>query len=73
MLALHQELSCDISGWFDFTGLFVLLMELLHTLLSGHHLNKEREREEKSHETTVDQRKDNSLSINRFVVKIQPP
>ncbi|TNN61006.1 hypothetical protein EYF80_028784 [Liparis tanakae] len=35
VLALHQELSRDIPRWFDFTGLLVLLMELLHPFLSG--------------------------------------
>ena len=47
MLALHQELGCDISGWLDFTGLFILLVELFNSFLGGHHLKekgKEKER-----------------------------
>lgn len=43
VLALHQELSCDIPRWFDFAGLFVLLMELFHTLLGGHQLGELRD------------------------------
>lgn len=58
MLALHKELSCDISGWFDFAGLFILLMELLHPFLSGHHLKgrgrKREGGEAGSHEMMVD-------------------
>lgn len=38
VLALHQELGRDVSGRFDFTGLLVLLMELLNPLFSRHHL-----------------------------------
>ena len=40
MFALHEELRRDVSGWFDFTGFFVLLMELLHPFLSRHHLGE---------------------------------
>ncbi len=42
VFALHQELSCDVSRWLHLTGLFILLMQLLHFLLSSHHLNKSR-------------------------------
>lgn len=64
MLALHQELSRDISGWFDFTGLFILLVELFNSFLGGHHLQEKekgdrrryREGEEGSREMIVDDR-----------------
>lgn len=61
MLALHQELGRDISRWFDFTGLFVLLMELLNPFLSGHHLK--RRRRKRSHEIIVDKRKYNNCGL----------
>lgn len=38
VLALHQELGRDVSGWFDFAGFLILLMELLNPLFSRHHL-----------------------------------
>ena len=46
VLALHQELGGDVSGGLDLAGLLILLVQLLHSLLSGHHLRgRERHRE----------------------------
>lgn len=39
VFALHQELSCDVSGRLHLAGLFILLMQLLHFFLRSHHLN----------------------------------
>lgn len=40
MFALDQELGRDVPGRFHLTRLFILLMQLLYFLLSGHHLAK---------------------------------
>ena len=44
VFTLDQELSGDISGRLHLAGLLILLVELLHTLLSGRHL-RDRQRE----------------------------
>lgn len=60
VFALHEELRCDVSGWFDFTRLFVLLMELLDPFSSGNHLRG-------SYGTMVDEKKvqDNMVSVTK--------
>lgn len=65
MLALHQKLRGDISGWLDFTRLFILLVELLHPFLRAHHLRHAAKQEgsEGSRERTVDEQKDKRPSF----------
>lgn len=46
VLALHQELGCDVSGWFDLAGFFILLVQLFHSFFGVHHLRGEGEEEE---------------------------
>lgn len=45
MLALHQELSGDISGWFDLAGFLILLVQLFNSLFGVHHLQGMGEKE----------------------------
>lgn len=46
VLALHQELGCDVSGRFDLAGFFILLVQLFHSFFGVHHLLGEGEEEE---------------------------